>query len=352
MQSKHKYNFAVIIGRFQPFHNAHLRLVQDALAIANHVILVVGSYNTAPSIRNPWSANQRIGMVHEVLLYNNRVSCVTVRDYLYNDNIWLRELQNQVALEISKHHTENVPKVALMGHHKDDTSYYLNLFPQWDYIEHPTITEPEGTTIRDNFFSKRNELWVHQVPGPVADWLRDYQKLPDYLAMVKEYDYVDDYKARWASAPFKPTFNTTDAVVICSGHVLVVKRKVQPGKGLYALPGGFITQRETVVDGMLRELCEETQLNQDVGRTPYDAVQYLRGRIRDQKVFDHPDRSSRGRTITHAFCLDLGQGPLPHVKGADDAAEAQWMSLMEVGMNEPRFFEDHLHIITHFASKF
>jgi bifunctional NMN adenylyltransferase/nudix hydrolase len=161
--------------------------------------------------------------------------------------------------------------------------------------------------------------------------------------LYDEYRHVIDYKAMWSSAPFPPMFVTTDAVVIKSGHVLVVRRRGQPGKGLLALPGGFLREDEKVVDGCIRELKEETRIG-----IPKDE---LMKRIKGQKVFDHPSRSLRGRTITHAFEIDLGAGALPKVKGDDDAEKAFWMPLRDVMRCEEEFFEDHFHIINYFAMR-
>jgi bifunctional NMN adenylyltransferase/nudix hydrolase len=71
---------------------------------------------------------------------------------------------------------------------------------------------------------------------------------------------IEKYKESWKAAPFPPTFVTVDAVVVQSGHVLLVKRKAMPGAGLWALPGGFLNQEETLLDGAIRELKEETKI--------------------------------------------------------------------------------------------
>ena len=62
----------------------------------------------------------------------------------------------------------------------------------------------------------------------------------------------------------------------------------------------------------------------------------------------HPDRSLRGRTITHAFLIELdgGTGELARVKGSDDARKAKWFTLAEVEQMEEVLFEDHKHIIS------
>jgi bifunctional NMN adenylyltransferase/nudix hydrolase len=133
-------------------------------------------------------------------------------------------------------------------------------------------------------------------------------------------------------------FVTVDAVVIQSGHILLVKRRARPGKGLAALAGGFIRQYERLQDACIRELREETKL-----KIP-DPV--LRGCIKRQHTFDDPHRSSRGRTITHAFLIELPAAEnLPKVKGGDDAEKAFWLPLAD--MNPEKMFEDHYFIVRH-----
>ena len=116
-----------------------------------------------------------------------------------------------------------------------------------------------------------------------------------------------------------------------------------PGQGLLALPGGFIRQDEAIEEGMLRELKEETRL-----KVPFPV---LRGSIVDSHVFDSPGRSLRGRTITHAYFLQLKAGELPAVRGNDDAEKAVWMTLADLYAREDEIYEDHLQIVQHFVSK-
>jgi len=74
----------------------------------------------------------------------------------------------------------------------------------------------------------------------------------------------------------------------------------------------------------------------------------LRAALRAVKVFDHPDRSQRGRTITHAYHFDFPAGELPPVRGEDDAAKAEWVPVADALASEEQFFEDHFHILEHF----
>jgi bifunctional NMN adenylyltransferase/nudix hydrolase len=89
---------------------------------------------------------------------------------------------------------------------------------------------------------------------------------------------------------------------------------------------------------MIREVREETGL-----KVPSPV---LLGNIKKTKVFDSPTRSSRGRTITHAFNIVLPDGELPRVKGGSDADKAFWLPLSELKPQE--FFEDHYQIIEYF----
>jgi bifunctional NMN adenylyltransferase/nudix hydrolase len=94
---------------------------------------------------------------------------------------------------------------------------------------------------------------------------------------------------------------------------------------------------------MLRELKEETRL-----KVP---LPVLRGSIVENHVFDNPGRSLRGRTITHAYFMQLKAGELPTVRGRDDAEKAWWMSLADLYAHEDQIYEDHFQIIQHFVSK-
>jgi bifunctional NMN adenylyltransferase/nudix hydrolase len=247
-------------------------------------------------------------------------------------------VQQQV-LEI----TESSNSVVILGHRKDASSYYLNLFPQWDYLETGHYQDLNSTQIRAAYFEGKETDYLDKISQAIAHYLQTFQKSERYAALCDEYQFLQAYKQAWATAPYPPIFVTTDAVVVQAGHVLVVRRKAKPGLGLIALPGGFIQQDETLIEGMLRELKEETRL-----KVP---LPVLRGSIVESHVFDAPGRSLRGRTITHAYFIQLPGGELPAVKGGDDAQKAWWMSLADLYAQEEQIYEDHFQIIQHFVSK-
>jgi bifunctional NMN adenylyltransferase/nudix hydrolase len=133
---------------------------------------------------------------------------------------------------------------------------------------------------------------------------------------------------------------TADAVVTAKGHVLLVRRGGTIGRGLWAAPGGFLEPREQFYAAAVRELAEETGL-----ALP---ARLLRRALCADAVFDHPDRSPRGRIVTRAFHFDLGDARLPEVRGQDDAQEAHWVKIAELPGMEEQLFEDHALILDRF----
>jgi bifunctional NMN adenylyltransferase/nudix hydrolase len=348
-----EYRVAVLIGRFQPLHNDHLEVIEYGLKIAEHVIVVVGSSHAAASTKNPFSFDVRRSLIELSVPkeLRTRVHVVGVRDYYYNEEAWLADVQaktDQFILEGDS--------VALLGTYKDHSSYYLRSFPQWTFESVGSRSQTHATDIRDALLSQivRRD-WEDKpsnppdtsqiqklVPPAVGAYLDNWVRTSEYLHLTREWQSYATYREQWASSPFPPVFVTVDAVVVCSGHVLVVRRKFTPGKGLWALPGGFIKEKEHIQAACLRELKEETGIRVD--------KQILESAIVDSHVFDHPDRSLRGRTISHGFYIKLKNGKLPEVRGGDDAERALWMPLADVIADEHLFFEDHAHIITFFTS--
>lgn len=356
------YQLAIFIGRFQPAHKSHIQAIRQALDIADKLLIIIGSSHSAPNIKNPFTYEQRIDIIKNSLNSEEikRIVFAPVRDYFYNELNWVTEIQNAVS-----QNSEKNDAIALIGHYKDSSSYYLNLFPQYDFFPIKNTEVLNSTDVRKNLFDPKDlqeiNKWqdkgtsmtfagsfdsnIENMLAPGAfQWIMDHFILTEkHISLIKEYQFIKKYKQIWEQAPFPPTFVTSDAVVIKSGHILVIKRKFEPGKGLYALPGGFIKQNETIEQSAIRELKEETKI--DVNKN------ILYSSIKDKKVFDHPERSLRGRTLTHAFCINLGQGELPEIKASDDAFGAQWLSILDIGKLEDQFFEDHFHIINYFINR-
>lgn len=343
MKESDLMNVAVLIGRFQPFHEGHAGLLAKALATAPKVVVVLGSSFHARNAKNPFTWQERAAMIGATLSEKDRarVSFVPVRDY-YDDTQWA----DAVHREVARFHDASA-QVALIGYFKDPSSYYLNHFPQWHMVASEATHEIDATDIRRIYFEAEDleislSVLESTVPPAIRLYLKAWALLPHYAGLVEEHRFVAKYRAAWKKAPYAPIFSTVDAVVACAGNVLLIRRGGFPGKGQWALPGGFVEQRERLLQSAIRELTEETQLGV-LASTLEDALV-------DVKVFDHPDRSQRGRTITHAHYFDLKSDALPSIEAADDAAEVTWIPITQLASMEESFYEDHFHILDHFLA--
>jgi len=65
---------------------------------------------------------------------------------------------------------------------------------------------------------------------------------------------------------YKNPIPSVAALVIKDNKVLLIKRGVEPGKGQWALPSGFLEEDETPEEGCIRELFEETGLKGEIIR--------------------------------------------------------------------------------------
>lgn len=343
--TQHLFDYLVFIGRFEPFHRGHFGVVERALKLAKKVIVLIGSANKPRTIRNPWTIAEREVMIRAAFERDNdRLVIRPLRDHLYNDALWVRDVQQIVGDVVGS----SDKKVGLIGYNKDHSSYYLEMFPQWEFVSAMNLAGISASDLRDYLFSGvgdvgKDLLIRAGVPEPVFAMLKGFRDGPQFAQLVREYQFIKDYKKGWAAAPYEPTFVTVDAVLVYSGHVLLIRRRSEPGKGLWAFPGGFLDKGETLQSAVIRELREETRL-----KLP---VPVLNGSIKAREVFDHPERSLRGRTLTHAFFFEFPAGELPPVKGGDDADHAQWIPISTAMDMEEHFFEDHFHILEHFIGR-
>lgn len=333
-----KYDTLVLIGRFQPVHMAHVEIIRRAAAMARQVVVVIGSADLPRTYKNPFTVEERKTMLRDAVTNSTNEMVPTyiesVRDSMYNDQVWVKRVQEAVG-----RHTKVGDNVAIIGHSKDESSFYLKMFPQWKREEVELIEPLHATDIRDLYFKydANPRYIVETVPREVYNFLNAFRETEAYAQIIREREFIANYKKQFAGLPYAPVFVTADAVVMCSGHVLMVRRKAEPGRGLLAFPGGFLnaaTDRNMKV-AALRELKEETGIK--------IAPAILEGSIADSRVFDAVGRSERGRTITHAFKIILQDGPLPKVKGMDDAEKAMWIPIADIKPDQ--CFEDHFAIL-------
>jgi len=326
--------YALYIGRFQPYHLGHQHVLEEASKIADKIIVALGSANRPQTFKDPFTISERKQMIPDEMNGKEIIKAET-KDYA-TDGQWILSIQDIVD-DIAGDND-----IVLVGYFKDATSYYLRILP-FTLYQVSNYKHISATKIRNEMFENET-IPYNLIPQSTKVVLDKWIQSETFKRLQEEYQFIKNYKKQFECCPFPPVFTTTDAVVYCKGHILLVKRKFNPGKGLWALPGGFVNIKQTLESSCLRELKEETgiKVNKNI----------LRNSIKMSKVFDNPSRSLRGRTITHAFYIHLTFSTLPELKASTDAKDAQWIPVNKIYSMENQLFEDHFFIIDYFMNLF
>lgn len=364
--SKQQYDYSVLIGRFAPVHNGHLRNITQALEVSKDIIIVLGSANKALTFHDPFTYEDRDDYIKKCLpkADRDRVHIVSVEDTIYQNAEWVKSVQatvNSVVLDYYPGVAKDA-KIAIIGHDKDDSSWYIQSFKNWKLIDPGSYIKERGgqhpvsaTKIRELMFTGYLDYCESNVPPAMYEWLHRFVKGDTFKALKEEYDadyaYLPVAHKNMMDGLWPTNFYTADAVVVQSGHVLLVQRGRNPGKGLWAMPGGHVEANETALQAALRELEQETDI-----KVP---KKVLLGSLIGEKLFDAPARSLRGktrspncRTVTVSHCFKLNdEESLPRVKGRDDAAMAWWTTFSDFEQMGDQMFEDHADIIKYWLAR-
>ena len=176
------FDYLVFIGRFQPFHLAHMQTIKIALEQSQYVILALGSAQNERNIKNPFSASER----EQMILSNfsaadqQRIKFVHVVD-VYDDKKWQKLVTSLVAEMVQPE-----DKVGLIGHFKDESSYYLQLFPEWEMVELESLKGAiSATPLREAYY--RGEIIESAFPLGTSEFLQKFQNTPTYQQLRHKY---------------------------------------------------------------------------------------------------------------------------------------------------------------------
>ena len=176
------FDYLVFIGRFQPFHLAHLQTIEIALQQSQNIILALGSAQNERNIKNPFSALEREKMIlsNFAEIDQKRIKFIHVID-MYDDIKWQKLLSGLVNELIDPE-----AKVGLIGHFKDDSSYYLQLFPEWTLVELESLKNAmSATPVREAYY--RGEIEEKNFPHGTLAFLKDFQKTEIYQQLRAKY---------------------------------------------------------------------------------------------------------------------------------------------------------------------
>lgn len=342
MIAKTEHDAVIIIMRGQPFTEGHGAQVKRAASMAETVVLMLGSSNRIRGQRNPWTFEERKGLIKAYLEANKidaeRVRILPLPDRVYDLTAWLGQVQALV-----KHALFDRPfasRIAIAGHASDNSAAYKDLFPQWAFLPMPGAKEVEATHLRDKYLSGGvtfDDWWKARAPETTIAFLHKFRGTHAYGELIDDRHAIAENRSKYGDGPFI----AGDAMLVQSGNVLMIERGGRPNRGAWALPGGFmdVEKKETLYECAVRELFEETGIG-DTGLTAGDLAGFYRGR----DTFDDPYRSERGRIISGAFIFELPPAfSLPEVRGTDDAQHAFWKPLADI--DPTKMFDDHAFII-------
>ncbi len=129
-------------------------------------------------------------------------------------------------------------------------------------------------------------------------------------------------------APRSPRLTVDGLIIRGSGskkEVLLIKRRNEPYRNMWALPGGFLEYGETAEQAVLREVSEETGLDCGIEELLF--------------VASDPGRDPRGHTVSLLYRLKAPDRADPHE--GDDASEVAWFPLSSL----PPLAFDHKQMI-------
>ena len=182
----YKFDYLVFIGRFQPFHLAHMQTIEIALQQSHYVVLALGSAQMERNIKNPFLAIEREQMIlsNFSLDEQKRIKFVHVVD-VYNDEKWVKQVKSLVNGVIGPN-----SKVGLIGHFKDESSYYLKLFPEWIMVELDSLKDSiSATPMREAYY--RGEIQTEFFPVGTIQFLDEFQKTRIYQQLQQRFEEDD-----------------------------------------------------------------------------------------------------------------------------------------------------------------
>ena len=148
---------SLFIGRFQPFHNAHLKDVKIILKKSGKILIAIGSSNEKNTQNNPFSYSERKKMISKTLKANkiNNFEIYPIPD-IEGDRYWVSYIR------------KNLPKY--------DVVYSGNPWTLKCFFEHDSNTKKiklvrgiSSTIIREKMASGRK--WSHLVPKEIYDFV-------------------------------------------------------------------------------------------------------------------------------------------------------------------------------------
>ncbi|HEX5185480.1 MAG TPA: nicotinamide-nucleotide adenylyltransferase [Nitrososphaeraceae archaeon] len=178
----YKYKRGLIIGRFQPFHNGHLKLLQQVLNECEELIIAIGSSQFNYLYKDPFTAGERIEMIHATIsfqkLNHKKIFLIPLSNF-ENNACWFEYLNSMV------------PKFEIL--------YSGNEYVRYLCKDNIIVKEPiffnkkkyKGENIRRLIVN--NKKWNHLVPSPVTEIIMNINGIERIKILSKS----DTFPQKW-----------------------------------------------------------------------------------------------------------------------------------------------------------
>lgn len=182
---KKMYERGLMAGRFQPFHNGHLALAKQVLAECKELVIVVGSAQFNFIEKDPFTAGERVAMIHAAL---KEAGCDLAKCFIIpvpndeNNARWLAGLRSQA------------PAFDAIYSGNEFVEYLVKAQDPSLAVRKPKFVsrrECNGSNIRVLIASGRQ--WKHLVPPAVADMIEEV----DGVMRIKMLAKADSAPHRW-----------------------------------------------------------------------------------------------------------------------------------------------------------
>lgn len=300
-----KKKLGIYIGRFQPFHKGHLKTVETILQHCEKCLIVLGSHLQFCSGYNPWTSNERMNLITAAVgaEHANDILFFPISDTIYLEDNW----KMQIIRGVFQHCTDD-DSILLYGHNKDESSYYLKLFPQWNLVEIDNFENYNSTDFRRAYFSNETQQAIYDMI-PQANHAA--------LAQWRTKELFDDIKKVFFEAADQPAQTSKNLLFVKQyGYVLLQELSVYKSVILLSLP------------------CKSGEL--------LEALENLSAEKQGKENFKYEKRfPGRESTVTvEEYCI-----PSFNVKLLPE--KMCWICLDELFLNRSRLIEDHYQIISY-----